>query len=107
MMRLHLDDDSVASVADTERIVVVVDGVDNQTAIHAIREAVREVLQRAYVAGHWKVTIAPSNLPGRWNVALQGPLKHHLFSLLMTKEKLPAVISDYIRRALERMRPIP
>jgi hypothetical protein len=106
MMRLHLADDSAASVAVGERLVVVVDGVDNQTAIHAIRKDVREVLQRACVAGHWTVTIAPSNLSGRWDVTLKGPLKRHVFSLLMTEEKLPAVISDYVRRALERMRPI-
>src|SRR5437879_4564850 len=106
-MRLHLDDDSAASVADTERIVVVVDGVDNQTAIDSIRKTVRETMQRASVAGPWTVTIAPSKLPGRWDVALKGPLKRHMFSLLMTKEKLPAVMSDYISRALERMRPPP
>jgi hypothetical protein len=106
-MRLSLASDKWNSADEGERVTVSIEGVDDHALAAEIESAIRAVVREAHLSGRWNVALAPSDLRGRWDVVVKGPARRHVFSFLAGHAQVTRVIGGHVRRAIERMRPVP
>ncbi len=86
----------------TQRITVVVDGIDDSTHVNSIEKAIRDAFHRAVLPGAWQVVVKPSRVRGRWDVYLQGRDVRHTLSISATAGVLASLLPLRLRESLHR-----
>ena len=106
-MRLSLASDKWNTADDGDRVAVAIDGVGDRDAVSQIEQTIRGIMRDAHLAGKWNVALSPATLKGRWDVVVKGPAVRHMFTFLAADAQVAQVIGGHVRRAIERMRPVP
>ena len=81
-------------------IELEIEGVSERTIADAIRKRVRNVARRITGPGEWRISIAPSETRGEWDLGILGSSAWHLDSFTVAVDQLPAVIEERLRERL-------
>lgn len=81
-------------------IELEIEGVPDRAIADAIRKRVRMLRQQVDRPGDWRVTIAPSETRGQWDLGIRAPSGWHLASFDEPVEGLPAVVERTLRERL-------
>jgi hypothetical protein len=82
-------------------IELEIEGVPDGAIADAIRERVRNLRHQIALPGDWRVTIAPSETRGEWDLGILAPTGWQLDSFAEPVERLPDVIERKLRERLE------
>jgi len=82
-------------------IELEIEGVPDEAIAHAIREKVRHLRHQMTLAGDWRVTLAPSETRGEWDLGILAPSGWQLASFAEPVDRLPDVIERKLRECLE------
>jgi hypothetical protein len=89
-------------VVDSQRIEILVEGIDDPILVGAIEAALRDSLQQTALPGPWRVVVTPSGVGGRWDFSVRGPGRRHLMTITVPRELLPELIPRRLRESLYR-----
>jgi hypothetical protein len=89
-------------VVNSQRIEILVEGIDDPMLVGAIEAAVRHSLLQTALPGLWRVVVTPSGVGGRWDFSLRGPGRRHLMTISVPRELLPELIPLRLRESLHR-----
>ena len=78
-------------------IELEIEGVPDGPIADAIRERVRTLRHQMVQPGDWRVTIAPSETRGEWDLGILTPSGWQLASFAEPVERLPDVIEQELR----------
>jgi len=78
-------------------IDVVIEGVPDAKVNKDIRRAIEGVCRSAYRAGEWSVLVAPSEIRGKWDLGVRGPLGLHFVSFTTDAVQLPSLVAEQLR----------
>jgi uncharacterized protein YbdZ (MbtH family) len=81
-------------------IELEIEGVTDRAIAGAIRKRVRLLRQQIALPGEWRVTIAPSETRGEWNLGIHAPSGWDLTSFTEPVDRLPDVIERTLRERL-------
>lgn len=79
---------------------VVIEGVTDARVEKEIKRQVRKVAKSTPRPGEWSVFVAPSETRGEWDLLVKGPFGSHISSFVEQAERLPALVSEQLRRCL-------
>lgn len=82
-------------------IELEIEGVPDEAIAHAIREKVRHLRHHLALVGDWRVTLAPSETCGEWDLGILAPSGWQLTSFAEPVDRLPDVIEGKLRECLE------
>jgi hypothetical protein len=77
-----------------------IEGVADRAITEMIRKTVRRLGRQVDRPGEWRVTIAPSEARGRWDLGIRAPTGWHLTSFSESLAALPAVVERTLREQL-------
>jgi hypothetical protein len=81
-------------------IALAIEGVFDRAIVNAIRKRVRGLRRRMSRPGEWRVTIAPSETRGEWDLGIHGPSGCHLASFMEPVDRLPDAVERILRERL-------
>jgi hypothetical protein len=81
-------------------IELEIEGVPEEAVADAIRKRVRILRHEIVRPGNWRVTIAPSETRGEWDLGIQTPAGWHLDSFTESVDRLPDVVERKLRERL-------
>ncbi len=72
----------------TPDIDVLVAGVEDEAIAVSVQNIIRSAFRERDVTGSWVVALGPSDMRGRWDLALKGPSGRHVLSLTASLQTL-------------------
>jgi hypothetical protein len=81
-------------------IELEIEGVPDRAIASAIRERVRRLRRGSGAKGEWRVTIAPSEIRGDWDLGIRAPSGLHLASFTEPLDRLPDVVERILKDRL-------
>src|SRR6059058_1418254 len=78
-------------------IELEIEGVPDRIIADAIRKRVRLLRRQIDRPGEWRVSIAPSETRGEWDLGVLAPSGWHLTSFTAPVERLPDVVEEQLR----------
>ena len=79
---------------------VVIEGVTDAKVEKEIKRQVRKVSKSTPRPGEWSVFVAPSETRGEWDLLVKGPFGSHISSFIEQADRLPALVSEQLRKCL-------
>jgi hypothetical protein len=86
----------------SDRITILVDGVDEPEVRAQIEQAVRDSFRDMSLPGVWRVAVKPSPVSGRWDFCVEGVDVRHTMSIAVPAALLPALIPRRLVESLNR-----
>ena len=80
---------------------VQIEGVPDKTATDAIRKRVREFTELVSQPGEWRITIAPSETRGQWDVGMTDLSRRWFGSFDGAVDRLPELVERQLREFLQ------
>jgi hypothetical protein len=81
-------------------IALEIEGVFDRGIVNAIRKRVHGLRRQISRPGEWRVTIAPSETRGEWDLGIHAPSGWHLASLTEPVDQLPDAVERILRERL-------
>ena len=86
----------------SDRISIVVAGIDDPQVCAQIEHTVRESFREMSLPGTWHVTVKPSPVSGRWDFCVEGVDVRHTMSIAVPACLLPTLIPRRLVESLNR-----
>jgi hypothetical protein len=87
----------------SNRVSIVVEGVDDASMVAEFEQAVRDSFDDLALPGPWHVLVRPSQVGGRWDFSVRGLDVRHAISIAIPTRLLPTVISPRLTESLNRI----
>lgn len=84
------------------RVSIGIEGIDDPAVISAIHHAIREVCRVVPFHGRIAIAVAPSDMRGRWDVAVKSYAGRHVASISAPLARLPELVAEHVRHVLQR-----
>jgi hypothetical protein len=84
------------------RISIGIEGIDDAAVVSAIHHAIREVCRVVPFHGRIAIEVAPSDMRGRWDVAVKSYAGRHVASVSAPIARLPELVAEHVRHVLQR-----
>src|SRR6476661_4578164 len=84
------------------RVSIGIDGIDDPAVIAAIHQAIRDVCRVVPFHGRVTIAVAPSDMRGRWDVAVKSYAGRHVASISAPLARLPELVAEHVRHVLQR-----
>jgi hypothetical protein len=78
---------------------VVVEGVSDVRVANEIKRKIQQVCKETRRSGAWSIIVSPSEMRGRWDLGVRGPLGRHFASFSDPEhlDQLPELIAQRFR----------
>jgi hypothetical protein len=86
----------------SDRISIVVAGIDDPEIRAQIEQTVRESFREMSLPGTWRVAVKPSPVSGRWDFCVEGVDVRHTMSIAVPARLLPTLIPRRLVESLNR-----
>jgi len=86
----------------SDRISIVVDGIDDPEIYAQVEQTVRESFRDMSLPGTWRVSVKPSRVGGRWDFRVEGLDVRHTMSIAVPARLLPTLIPRRLVESLNR-----
>jgi|KBSMisStandDraft_5_1062788.scaffolds.fasta_scaffold06724_3 hypothetical protein len=87
----------------SERLTIVVEGLDDESIVTELETAVRESFNDLALPGPWHVVVRPSHVGGRWDFNIKGLDVRHAMSIAVPPRLLPSLIPQRLTESLNRI----
>ena len=87
----------------SNRLSVVVDGIDDASIVADVEQAIRESFAKLALPGPWQIGVRPSRVSGRWDFSVRGLDVRHALSIAVPAGLLPSLIPLRLTESLNRI----
>lgn len=78
---------------------IVVEGVSDVRVISEIKRKIQQVCKETRRSGAWSIIVSPSEMRGRWDLGVRGPVGRHFASFADPEriDQLPDLVAQRFR----------
>jgi hypothetical protein len=87
----------------SNRLSVVVEGIDNESIVADVEQAIRDSFEEMALPGPWSVVVRPSHVNGRWDFKVHGLDVRHAMSIAVPPVLLPSLIPMRLTESLSQI----
>jgi hypothetical protein len=87
----------------SDRLSIAVEGIDDESIVTELENAVKESFDELALPGTWHVIVRPSRVSGRWDFSVRGLDVRHSMSIAVPSRLLPALVPQRLTESLNRI----